>query len=78
MTDDDRRRWYEQLRADRQRVNQAAARLRHLAITDDYAGLEHKASAFALALVLDELGRHLGDFDADLRQRLVDLCEQLT
>jgi hypothetical protein len=78
VSDEDQRRRYEQLKADQQRVNRAAAQLRHLAIIDDYAGLRHKASAFALALVLDEIGRHLGDLDADLRQRLVDLCEQLT
>ena len=77
MSYDDQR-WYEQLKADQQLVNQAAAQLRHVAIQDGYAGLSHKAAAFAMALILDEVSRHLGDYDADLRQRLVDHCRQLT
>ena len=40
---------YQQLRADRAVVEQAATHLRHLAITAAYAGLEHKELAFALA-----------------------------
>jgi hypothetical protein len=42
---------YEQLRADRRVVEQAAAQLRHGAIVAGYAGVEHKHIAFALALV---------------------------
>jgi hypothetical protein len=54
-------------RADRQLIEQAAARLRTAAIQDAYAGQEGKHAAFALALVLDELGRHLRDLPDELR-----------
>ena len=43
-------------RADRQVIEQAAAQLRQGAIRAGYAGLPGKHLAFALALVLDELG----------------------
>jgi len=46
---DDQRCRYEQLKADRRVVEQAAAHLRQRAILDAYAGLEHKHLAFALA-----------------------------
>jgi hypothetical protein len=48
----DQRRCYE--KPDRVVVEQAAAHLRRQAILGGYAGLEHKALAFGLALILDE------------------------
>jgi hypothetical protein len=69
---------YEQLQVDRQTIKQAARQLRDLAIADGYAGREGKHLAFAMALVLDELSRHLRDLDAKLRGRVVDTCRALT
>lgn len=56
-------------RADRQVIQEAAARLRQSAIRDGYAGMEHKHLAFALALVLDELALHLRDLRPELREQ---------
>jgi hypothetical protein len=64
---DDQRRRYAQLKADRGVVEQAAARLRHRAVLRGYVGLEHKEVTFALALILDEITRHLRGFDEQLR-----------
>lgn len=61
MNDERDRRRVEQDRADRQVIEQAAAELRSGAIRAGYAGVEHKHVAFALALVLDELARHVRD-----------------
>ena len=58
-------------RADRALIQQAAAQLRHGAIRAGYAGMEHKHLAFALALVLDELGRHLRDLRPEVRAQTV-------
>ena len=68
---------YQQLRVDRAVVEQAATHLRPLAITATYAGLEHKELAFALALILDELARHLRDLDGELRESVVEVCRQM-
>jgi hypothetical protein len=73
---DDQRRRYAQLKADRGFVEQAAAQLRHRAILDGYVGLEHKEVAFALALILDEIARHLRDLDEQLRARVLDYCRR--
>ena len=54
-------------RADRQVIEQAAARLCTDAIRAGYAGLERKELAFGLALVLDELARHLRELHTDVR-----------
>jgi hypothetical protein len=53
--------------ADRALIEQAAAQLRHGAIRAGYAGMEHKHLAFALALILDELARHLRDLRPEVR-----------
>jgi hypothetical protein len=74
---EDQRELYRRLRADQQIVSQAATQLRHRAIVAGYAGLEHKHAAFALALILDELARHLRDLDQQLRQRVVETCSVL-
>jgi hypothetical protein len=50
-------------RADRAVIGRAAARLRADAIAAGYAGLPRKDLAFAVALVLDELARHVRDLD---------------
>jgi hypothetical protein len=61
----------EQDRADRQLIEQAAARLRTDAIRAGYAGLPRKDLAFGLALVFDELARHVRDLDDALRAQVV-------
>jgi len=68
---------YRQPRADQQLVEQAAAHLRHRAILAAYAGLERKELAFALALILDELARHLRDLDGELRESVVEVCRRM-
>ena len=68
---------YQQLRADRAIVEQAAAQLRQQAILAAYAGLEHKELAFGLALILDELARHWRDLDEQLRARLLAGCRSM-
>jgi hypothetical protein len=74
---DPERELYRQLRADQQLVEQAAAHLRHRAILAAYAGLERKELAFALALILDELARHLRDLDGELRESVVEVCRRM-
>jgi hypothetical protein len=61
-------------RADRAVIEQAAAQLRQGAILAGYAGLEHKELAFGLALILDELARHVRDLDDALRGKVVQHC----
>src|SRR4051794_14263525 len=68
---------YRQLRADQQIVEQAARRLRDRAIADGYLGLEYKHATFALALILDELGRRLRDLDAGLREQVLTAARAL-
>ena len=67
MHDEQERRGIDLDRADRQVIEQAAAQLRHGAILDGYAGLPDKHLAFALALILDELARHVRDLQPKLR-----------
>lgn len=66
MQDRDRQQ-VERDRADRQRIEQAAAALRSRAIQDAYAGGTSKHLAFALALILDELARHVRDLRPEVR-----------
>ena len=77
VADEQQRELYRQLRADQQLVEQAAARRRHRAILAAYAGLERKELAFALALILDELARHLRDLDGELRESVVEVCRRI-
>ena len=65
------------LRADRSVIERAAARLRSDAIRSGYAGLQHQHVAFGLALVLDELARHLADLDRAVRWQAVQSCRLL-
>jgi hypothetical protein len=64
-------------RADRDVIERAAARLRSDAIRSGYAGLQHQHIAFALALVLDELARHVADLDRAVRWQAVQSCRVL-
>ena len=70
------RRVYQQLRAEPQLVDEAAAGLRHRAILDGYTGLQSKHVAFALAVVLDELGRQLRNIDEEVRAATLDCCRR--
>jgi hypothetical protein len=69
MPDEQDRRQIGVDRADRQVIEQAAAQLRHGAIVAGYAGLPDKHLAFGLALVLDELARHVRDLRPEVRRR---------
>ena len=59
------------LRADRELLERAARRVRDDAIRAGYAGLSHQHVTFALALILDELARHLPDLDEAVRRQAV-------
>jgi hypothetical protein len=52
-------------------IEQAAAELRSGAIRAGYAGVEHKHVAFALAMVLDELARHVRELRPEVREQVV-------
>ena len=58
-------------RSDRDLLERAATRLRQEAIRSGYAGLRHQHVTFALALILEELGRHLPDLDDGVRRQAV-------
>jgi hypothetical protein len=58
-------------RADRNVIERAARALRDYAIRDGYSGSEQPARAFSLALLVDELGRHVRDLDDELRAVVV-------
>lgn len=45
--------------------------------SDEVDGHERKHVAFALALILDELARHLRDLDEHLRVKILDCCRPL-
>jgi hypothetical protein len=64
------RRWAA-LRADRDLLERAATWLRTEAIRSGYAGLSRQHVTFALALILDELARHLPDLDEGVRWQAV-------
>jgi hypothetical protein len=74
--DDQRARWAA-LRADEELLDRAAARLRHETAQAQYAGLRDPQVAFGLALVLDELARHLRDLDGELRESVVEVCRRM-
>jgi hypothetical protein len=52
-------------------IEQASAQLRTGAIRAGYAGMPDKHLAFALALVLDELARHVRELHPDARAQAV-------
>jgi hypothetical protein len=72
---DEQRRWA--LQADREVLERAAARLRSGAIQAGYAGFRHKQVAFGLALILEELARHLPDLDDTVRYQALRTCRRL-
>ena len=53
------------------------ARCETWAIRDGYRGSEQPARAFSLALLLDELGRHVRDLEDELRAAVVQACRML-
>ena len=71
MPDEQERHRIEVDRADRQVIEDAAARPRYGAIRAGYAGMDGKHVAFALALVLDELARHVRDLTPAVRTQAV-------
>ena len=71
MPDEHERHRIETDRADRALIERAAAQLRHGAIVAGYAGMPDKHLAFALALVLDELARHVRDLGPEVRAQVV-------
>ena len=73
MHDDDRR----QARTERELLERSARWLRSEAIRSAYAGLSHQHVAFALALLLDELARHLPHLDGQVRHQAVQSCRVL-
>jgi hypothetical protein len=77
VADEQQRELHRQLRADQQLVEQAAARRRHRAILAAYAGLERKGVGVRIALILDELARHLRDLDGELRESVVEVCRRM-
>lgn len=66
----ERRRW-EQLQADRQAIDTAAAWLRARAIQDGYAGLHDEDRAFQLAMLLDTLSLQLDRIPPGVRAETV-------
>ena len=60
-----------ELRTERELLERAATWLRSEAIRSGYAGLSHQHVTFALALILDELARHLSDLDEGVRWQAV-------
>jgi hypothetical protein len=64
--------------SDRDAIDAAAARLRSRAIRDAYDGLQRKEVAFAFALILDEIGRHLGQVSEDVRRAALGIADHLS
>jgi hypothetical protein len=66
---------HQQLRHEREQIDAAARTLRSRAIADAYAGDGHerKHVAFSLALILDEISRHLGQV-SDVARRAALEC----
>lgn len=65
------------IRADRRVIEAAAAHLRRQAILSGYSGLPDKHYAFALAAVLNELGRHARGLDDGLRATVAAACRSI-
>ena len=65
------------VRADRDVIEHAARALRDYAIRDGYSGSRQPARAFSLALLVDELGRHVRDLDDELRAVVLQACRML-
>ena len=63
---------YHQLCEDRHMIELAAAHLRQRAIAEEYSGVQWPATAFALALALDEAALHLGQLTDEVRAAAVE------
>jgi hypothetical protein len=68
---------FEDVRADRALIERAAARVRADAIAAGYQGRPRQDLAFALALLLDELARHVRDLDGTLRVQVMAAASTL-
>ncbi|MEQ3552060.1 hypothetical protein WIS52_16420 [Pseudonocardia nematodicida] len=66
------------LRADRETVLAAAARLRHEAVQSHYAGLARPEFAFGLASVLELLAMRVADLAPDVRAHVVRVAREMT
>lgn len=64
-------------RAAQQEVTAAARGLRDRAIAGQYAGLDTPHRAFQLALLVDELARHLGALPDAVRDTVLAQCRVL-
>jgi hypothetical protein len=74
MREHERRRW-EEIKAERQMIDAAAFVLRREAAQRYYAGLTEPYAAYALAAMLDELSRRVGDLDGGLRWQIQQSCQ---
>ncbi|MEV1294173.1 hypothetical protein [Pseudonocardia sp. NPDC049635] len=66
------------LRADRETVLAAAARLRHEAVQAHYAGLARPEFAFGLASILELLALRVADLAPDVRAHVVRVAREMT
>jgi hypothetical protein len=73
MREHERRRW-EEIKSEPQMIDAAAYILRREAAQRYYAGLTEPDAAYALAAVLDELSRRVGDLDGGLRWQIGQTC----
>lgn len=76
MYSHDRRR-RDALRADRDAVLAAAVWLRHEAVQEQYAGLQHPERAYALASVLELVATRMASLDPPVRAHVVRVCREL-
>ncbi|MCE3554500.1 hypothetical protein LWC33_23960 [Pseudonocardia sp. RS11V-5] len=65
------RQLFARLRADRELIDQAAARLRHLAVQDEYRGRRYPEHAYGLASILDTIALGLTDVPDSIRTAAV-------
>lgn len=62
---------FARLRADRELIDHAAARLRHLAVQDEYRGQRYPEHAYGLASILDTISLDLTDMPDSIRTAAV-------
>jgi hypothetical protein len=58
-------------------IEQAAARLRHFAIVDGYAGMEYKHVVLGMAPIFDELARHIRELHSEVRRQVVESARSI-
>ena len=76
MNTTERRRW-EQLQADRQAIDLAAAWLRQNASQEDFAGFRDKSRAIQVAMLVESLSLQLDRVPSGLRVEAVRVAEWL-